>query len=96
LDHCDDEKKAQIKSYKEMSSADLDAAIKEKEAELQAAENKFKEEIEKLQGKYEQLLEFKEATHDFMKRSGLGLMKAVQASARKVVNATTGKANDEL
>lgn len=81
LDLCDDEKKALITSFKEMSSENLDAAIKEKEAELETAEKTFQEEVQKLQEKYQQLMEEKDTTQAAVKESGLGLMKAVKAAA---------------
>jgi len=83
LDLCDDEKKAEIAAIQAMSSADLDAAIAEKEVLLEDAEKTFKSEVEKLQKKYESLQEEKEAAVAAVKDSGLGLMKAVKAAGKK-------------
>eukprot|EP00961_Rhodomonas_salina_P117724 1584274-Rhodomonas_salina.1 len=81
IDLCDDEKKAEIKKLQEMSSADLDAKIAEKEKLQADAEEKFKTEVEKLQATYKKLSEEKDATLEEVKSSGLGLMKAVKAAA---------------
>eukprot|EP00961_Rhodomonas_salina_P132708 1786516-Rhodomonas_salina.2 len=94
IDLCDDEKKAEIKVFQDMSSADLDAKIAEKEKLLADAEENFKKEVEKLQVKpicararspcsatYKKLSEEKDATVEEVKSSGLGLMKAVKAAA---------------
>jgi len=64
-----------------MSAADLDSAIKEKEKEQEGAESTFKSEVEKLQKRYEELQKEKEAALDAVKKSGLGIMKAVKAGA---------------
>lgn len=42
----------------------------------------FKSEVEKLQKKYEQLSQEKEDTLEAVKKSGLGLMKAVKAAKK--------------
>mmetsp|Transcript_38742 Transcript_38742/g.91452 ORF Transcript_38742/g.91452 Transcript_38742/m.91452 type:complete len:169 (-) Transcript_38742:263-769(-) len=81
IDLCDDEKKAEIKVFQDMSSADLDAKIAEKEKLLADAEENFKKEVEKLQATYKKLSEEKDATVEEVKSSGLGLMKAVKAAA---------------
>jgi len=80
IDLCDDDKKKEIEAFQAMSSDELKAAIKEKEAEQEAAEKTFKSEVEKLQKKYESLQEDKENTIKAVKASGLGLMKAVKAT----------------
>jgi len=80
IDLCDDDKKKEIEAFQAMSSDELKAAIKEKEAEQEAAEKTFKSEVEKLQKKYESLQADKENTIKAVKASGLGLMKAVKAT----------------
>jgi len=82
VDLCDDAQKAEIEKIQAMSVADLDAAIKGKEKEQEDAESTFKSEVEKLQKKYEQLSKEKEDTLDSIKKSGLGLMKAVKAAKK--------------
>jgi hypothetical protein len=83
IDLCEPEKKAEIEKFMAMSSADLDAAIAEKEKELEAAETKFKDEVTKLQETYQTLMAEKEATEEAVKASGLGLMKAVKVAQKK-------------
>merc|ERR1711964_346708 len=83
IEHCDDEKKAQIESLMALSAEDLNAKIEEKEKEMSGAEETFKSELEKLQKAYEGLVESKDNTVKEVKASGLGLMKAVRAQAGK-------------
>merc|ERR1712072_1235012 len=82
VDLCDAEQKAEIEKIQAMSAEDLDAAIKGKEKEQEDAESTFKSEVEKLQKKYEQLSQEKEDTLEAVKKSGLGLMKAVKAAKK--------------
>ena len=88
IDLCDDDKKAEIKKFQDMSDDDLDAAIKEKEAENTKAEDDFKKFVEGLQKQYEDGMKKKDDAIAAVKASGLGLMKAVKAAKK------TGK--DEL
>jgi len=88
IDLCDDDKKAKIKELQAMSASDLDAAIATEEKKEEEAEAEFKAEVQKLQEKYQALSEEKDAKIAAVKASGLGLMKAVRASAPK--------GNDEL
>jgi len=83
IDLCDAEQKGKIEELQALSADDLAAKIKEKEGEQADAEKLFEKEVEKLQKKYQQLQEDKEATLQAVKDSGLGLMKAVQALAKK-------------
>jgi len=82
IDICDAAQKAEIEKFQAMSAADLDEAIKEKEAAGEAAEALFKEEVSKLQATYEQLQKNKDETTENIKKSGLGIMKAVKAAAK--------------
>lgn len=88
IDLCDDEKKAELVKYQGMSAGDLASAIAAEEKKLEDAESLFKAEVQKLQEKYQALNQEKEDTIAAVKASGLGLMKAVQATA--------GAGNDEL
>ena len=81
LDLCDDDQKAEIKKYTDMSADDLDAAIKEAEKGLADAEETFKSEVEKLQKSYEGLMKTKDDAIAAIKSGGLGMMKSVKASA---------------
>jgi len=80
IDLCDDEKKAEINKFMEMSSEDLEKAIAEKEKLMADAEETFKSDVEKLQNKYQELTAAKEKTEADVKESGLGMMKAVKAA----------------
>jgi len=82
IDLCDDAKKAEIKKFQDMSSDDLDAAIKEKEAESKKAEDDFKKFVEGLQKQYEEGMKKKDDAIAAVKASGLGLMKAVKAAKK--------------
>jgi hypothetical protein len=81
LDLCDDAKKAEIQKFQAMSAADLDAAIAVEEKKLEDAESEFKDEVQKLQDRYSALSTEKDEKIEAVKAAGLGLMKAVKASA---------------
>jgi len=83
VDLCDPEKKAEIEKFQAMSDADLEAAISEKTKLMDEAEETFKTGVSKLQETYQEMMNAKEATVESIKDSGLGLMKAVKASAGK-------------
>merc|ERR1712224_583298 len=80
LDLCDDEKKAEIKKFSDMSDADLEAAIAAKKKEIEAAEEAFNTGLKGLQETYEKLQKDKDEGIKAVKASGLGLMQAVAAS----------------
>jgi len=82
IDICDAAQKAEIEKFQAMSAADLDAAIKEKDDAGEAAEALFKEEVSKLQATYEKLQKDKDESLENIKKSGLGIMKAVKAAAK--------------
>jgi hypothetical protein len=90
IELCDDEKKAQIKKYQDMTDADLASAIEAEEKKLSDAEELFKTEVQKLQKKYEELSAEKDNTMTEVKNSGLGLMKSVKIAKAKAA------ASDEL
>jgi len=89
LDLCGEEEKKELQKYMDMSDADLESSIKEKEAELEKAEATFKEVVESLQQQYQDATKAKEDKIAEVKESGLSMMKKVQAS-----KSTSG--NDEL
>ena len=68
IDLCDDGKKAEIKKYKDMSAADLDAAVAAETKSLDDAEKEMNAEVKKLQDGFAAR----------KKNSGLGMMKAVK------------------
>jgi len=90
IDLCDDDKKAEINKFQDMGEEDLTKYIEEKEKEQEDAESNFKDEVSKLQSAYQKLSEDKDAKMDEIKKSGLGLAKAVKASLKG------SKGSDEL
>jgi len=89
LDLCDEDKKAEIKKFMDMSDSDLEKQIKEKEDEMAKAEEEFKTFVEGLQKEYQEGMKKKDDALDAIKESGLGLMKAVKVAKKK-------KGSDEL
>lgn len=89
IDLCDDEKKAEIKKFSDMSDADLNKLITDKEQEMIEAETTFKDEVQKLQDNYTKLSTDKEEALEEIKKAGLGMAKAVKA-------AKSSAGNDEL
>jgi protein disulfide-isomerase-like protein len=83
IDLCDADKKAEIEKFQAMSATELDAAIAEKEKLMEDAEESFKTGVQELQDKYQKLMAAKDETLEEIKKSGLGLMKAVKASKAK-------------
>jgi len=83
LDLCDDEKKKIITEFQAMPAEELQTKIDEKKAEIKTAEETFEAEVKKLQDTYSKLQKEKEETVAGVKKSGLGLMQAVQAHAKK-------------
>lgn len=91
IDLCDEEKTAEIKKYQDMGADELEKVIGEKEKLQADAEANFKDEVSKLQTAYQKLSDDKDAKLDEIKKSGLGLMKAVKASLKG-----SSKGSDEL
>merc|ERR1712187_20755 len=83
LDLCDEEKKAEITALQSMPADKLAASIEEKEKEIKDAQETFDAEVKKLQDTYSALQKTKDDTIAAVKSSGLGLMKSVQAAAKK-------------
>jgi len=83
VDLCDDDKKAEIKKFQDMSAEDLDSAIAEKTKMMDDAEEAFKTGVSGLQEQYQKMMSEKEETLENIKQSGLGMMKAVKASMGK-------------
>ena len=83
IDLCDDDKKKEIAVLQAMSSADLDAKIAEKTKALKDAEEQFEKDVKALQDHYSKLQTDKDATIAEVKNSGLSLMQAVAANAKK-------------
>ena len=83
LDLCDDDKKAKIEEYLELSVDDLEAKVKEGSEALKTADKTFEDAVEELQNTYKQLMEDKENTIKEINDSGLGLYKSVLAHKKK-------------
>jgi len=83
IDLCDATQKAEIEKLQALSADDLASKITEEEKKLTEAEETFKSSVSELQKTYEKLQKEKEATIAAVKAAGLGLMKSVQAAAKK-------------
>lgn len=83
LDLCDDKTKAIIAKFQAMPNEELAASIKEKEAEMENAETAFKAFTEGLNKQYQDESKKKDDAIEAIKKSGLGMMKAVAAAAGK-------------
>merc|ERR1712187_1015678 len=91
LDLCDEEKKKEIAALQALSAEELNSKIEEKKKELTEASEHFDAEVKKLQETYQQLETDKKEKIAAVKASGLGLMQAVQAAAKK-----TGAVKEEF
>lgn len=80
IDLCDDNKKAQIKKYQDMTVEALLEEVEKEEAKVDEANETFEAEVQKLQDKYEQLSKDKDDAIAEVKSSGLGLAKSVLKS----------------
>merc|ERR1711918_222776 len=83
IDLCDEEKKAEIAKFEAMGADALAEEIETKKGDIKKAEDTFSEEVKKLQDTYQQLQKDKDEAIADVKSSGLGLMQAVQAAAKK-------------
>jgi hypothetical protein len=83
LDLCDDEKKKKIAELQALSAAEREKLIKEGEGQLEKLESDFKAFVDGLQKSYQEASDKKEKDVEAAKASGLGLLKAVQAHAKK-------------
>eukprot|EP00746_Dinoflagellata_sp_MGD_P160697 gnl/MRDRNA2_/MRDRNA2_87568_c0_seq1.p1 gnl/MRDRNA2_/MRDRNA2_87568_c0~~gnl/MRDRNA2_/MRDRNA2_87568_c0_seq1.p1 ORF type:complete len:170 (-),score=67.07 gnl/MRDRNA2_/MRDRNA2_87568_c0_seq1:257-766(-) len=83
IDLCDDEKKKKITDLQALPADELKAQIEAKKAEMKTLEETFEAEVKKLQESYEKMQKDKEDTIASVKKSGLGLMQAVQAAKKK-------------
>jgi len=83
LDLCDDAKKKQITEFQAMSSSERETSIKDKEKAIDKLESDFKKFVEGLQKSYTEANEKKDKDVEELKNSGLGLLKAVHAHAKK-------------
>merc|ERR1712127_744075 len=79
IDLCNDEKKEMITKFMAMSDAELSSSIEEKNAKIKEADKEFNDLLEGLQKQYETSNKEKDEKIAAIKKSGLGLMKAVAA-----------------
>jgi hypothetical protein len=83
IDLCDEDKKKEIAAFQALSPEDLEKQIEEKKAVMKEAEETFETAVKKLQEDYAQLQKDKDDAVANVKKSGLGLMQAVQAQKKK-------------
>merc|ERR1712196_636723 len=83
IDLCIEDKKKEIAAFQAMPADELAQKIEEKKTEIKEAESTFETEVKKLQDTYSQLQKDKDEAIANVKKSGLGLMQAVQAQAKK-------------
>jgi len=83
IELCEDAKKAQIKEFMAMGTAERETLVKTKEEELAKLESDFKTFVDGLQKSYTEANEKKDKDVDALKASGLGLLKSVHAHVKK-------------
>jgi len=83
IELCEDAKKAQIKEFMAMGTAERETLVKTKEAELEKLESGFKTFVDGLQKQYTEANEKKDKDVEAIKSSGLGLLKSVHAHVKK-------------
>lgn len=88
-DLCDEAQRTLIETLQALPAAELDADIATGEQEIAAVEARFKADVEKLQAAYTSLQDEKKSAVARVQASGLGLMKAVRAAARKSASSST-------
>jgi hypothetical protein len=83
IDLCDAAQRERIEELQELSPLELAAEIAKSEKELAELETKFKRDVEELQAEYKALQDSKRDAVAEVRAGGLGLMRAVQAAARR-------------
>merc|ERR1739844_287245 len=83
MDLCDDAKKKQIAEFQAMSASEREKSIAEKEESMKKIEEDFKKFVDGLQKSYTAANEKKDKDVEELKNSGLGILKAVHAHAKK-------------
>jgi len=92
MDLCDEAQRERIEALQKLSPLELAAGIKESEKELADLEIKFKADVEQLQREYKELQDSKAKAAAEVRAGGLGLMRAVQAAARRAGAAAAAEA----
>jgi len=83
LDLCDADKKKEIGDLQALPLDKLEAKVEEKKKLIADTESNFEAALKQLQDTYQKLQDDKDATIKEVKASGLGLMSAVLANAKK-------------
>lgn len=95
IDLCDADKKAEIQKFMDMPVDELKATIAEKEAAMEKIDTDFEAFISGLQDQYEEMMAKVQEDKDALKKSGLGLMRAVRATL-PADDADADEGKDEL
>jgi protein disulfide-isomerase-like protein len=95
IDLCDEGQRQRIEELQELSPLELGAEIAKSEKEIAELESKFKADVEQLQAEYKALQDSKRDAVAEVRAGGLGLMRAVQAAARRAGAAAAGAADAE-
>ena len=93
LELCDAAQRERIEELQALSPSELEAAIAKSEQEIAELESKFKADVEQLQAEYKALQDSKRDAVAGARAGGLGLMRAVQAAARRAGAAAAGAAD---
>jgi len=83
IELCDAAQRERIEELQTLSSVDLAEEIAKSEKEIAELESKFKADVEQLQAEYKALQDSKRDAVAEVRAGGLGLMRAVQAAARR-------------
>jgi hypothetical protein len=83
MDLCDEEGKAAIEAVLALSDDEIAKQIADGDKQIADADTTFNDSLEKLQAQYQALVKTKEDTIAAVKKSGLGMLKAVQAHKKK-------------
>merc|ERR1712064_40053 len=83
LDLCDEDKKKEIAELQALPADELSAKIEAEKTKMKEATEFFDAEVKKLQDTSQKLETEKKEKIAAVKASGLGLMQAVQAAAKK-------------
>jgi hypothetical protein len=86
LELCDEEKKKKIEEFTALGAEKRAEMIKEQEAKMEKLEADFKEFVEGLNKQYKEESAKKDEGVEAIKAGGLGLLKSVQAHAKKAAN----------
>jgi len=92
LELCDAAQRERIETLQKLSPLELAAEITKSEQEIADIETKFKADVDELQREYRELQESKAKAVADVRAGGLGLMRAVQAAARRAGAAAAAEA----